>query len=326
MRQTKIFDTHELQSAANLIRSGKLVAFPTETIYGLGADATNPAACAEIYAVKGRPSDNPLIVHVADIVAAEKIAHVCPVARKLFETFAPGPITVVMPHRKGILADKKYDDVGVGVRIPKHPVAQEFLTLAGVPVAAPSANISGRLSPTTADMVARDMDGKIDGIIQSDDIECGLESTVVSVLDGTVKLLRAGTISVEQVEQCLGHPITVATNPAAGECVSSPGQKYKHYSPAVPLELIDFKDVGAFCDLITKYRNQKIGVLTMQNYDNIPANWDVRVFKNLTDYAKNLYSTMDRMGNSGCVKIIAMLPPDVGIGCAIRDRLIRGSG
>ena len=259
MKITRVFNTNELGAAADVIRSGGLVAFPTETIYGLGADATNPHACTEIYAVKGRPSDNPLIVHVHDISAADKIAVVCPLARKLFETFSPGPLTIVMPCRPPSINGR----TDVAVRIPRHPAARKFLELCGVPVAAPSANISGKLSPTTADMVLRDMDGRIDGVIKSDDIECGLESTVVSVLDGRVQLLRAGTISLEQIEECIGGAVTVATAPKAGERVLSPGQKYKHYSPSVPLEIID--NVNTLSTIVDNHKNDRIGILAMSN-------------------------------------------------------------
>ncbi|MCL2737493.1 MAG: L-threonylcarbamoyladenylate synthase [Alphaproteobacteria bacterium] len=320
MKTTKIFGAGELGAAADIIRRGGLVAFPTETVYGLGADAANGAACAEIYAVKGRPGDNPLIIHVHDIAAADKIAVVCPLAKKLFETFAPGPITIVMQCRPPSINGGP----DVGVRIPRHPVARKFLELCDTPVAAPSANISGRLSPTTAGMVMRDLDGRIDGVIKSDDdIECGLESTVVSVLGGAVRLLRAGTISPEQIEECIGAPVTVATAPTAGERALSPGQKYKHYSPSVPMETIE--DIDALHAITDKHKNEKIGVMTLAAPKQSTDGWDVRVFKSPADYAKNLYRTMDEMGRGGCKKIIAILPPDTGVGRAIRDRLVKGA-
>ncbi|MDR1951801.1 MAG: threonylcarbamoyl-AMP synthase [Bacteroidales bacterium] len=307
---TQIFDTNHLAQAASVLRDGGLVAFPTETVYGLGADATNDAACEAIYIAKGRPNDNPFIVHVCDISSAEKIALVCPLAQKLFEQFSPGPITIVMKKKPAICDIATAGLNSVGVRIPAHPVAQEFLKLCGIPVAAPSANISGLLSPTTADMVLRDLSGRIDGIIVSDNIDCGLESTVVSVLDGHVKLLRSGAISLEQLEHCLDQKIEVADNVKIGEIPRSPGQKHKHYSPAVPLELVEFSDVNLF-DLQKKYANEKVGIL---------------FFENLDDYARNLYQTMDEMGRNGCVRIIAVLPENTGIGRAIRNRLIRASG
>jgi L-threonylcarbamoyladenylate synthase len=345
---TKHFNTNELTAAANILRSGGLIAFPTETVYGLGADATSDAACKKIYVAKGRPSDNPFIVHVCDIAAAEQVAHVCSMSRKLFENFSPGPITVVM-KRKPIICNTATAGLdSVGVRIPLHPVAQKFLELCAIPVAAPSANISGQLSPTTADMVMRDLSGRIDGIIESDDIDCGLESTVVSVLDGEVRLLRAGAISLEQLEECLGCSVTIADEVKEGKPMHSPGQKYKHYSPKIPLELIDtVMSSGMQCSrdiALQKYTNEKIGLLLVDtdlslarmstsvptlagaDLQSVSKNWHIKTFKTLEDYARGLYRTMDEMGRNGCTRIIAVLPPDIGIGRAIRNRLIRASG
>ena len=304
--KTKNFNLNELQAAAEILRAGELVAFPTETVYGLGADATSDSACAKIYAAKGRPSDNPFIVHVVDLAAAEKIADVTPIARKIFDAFAPGPITVVM-KRRNIICDTAAAGLDtIGVRIPSHPVAQEFLRLCNVPVAAPSANISGRLSPTNADMVLRDMDGRISGIVDSDGVDVGLESTVVSVVDDKIKLLRAGAVSLEQLEELLGTPIEIADEVKDGEVMRSPGQKYQHYMPAVPLFLTEDENF--------EIDDEKIGVMGL-----------TRQFNNLEEYAKGLYSTMDEMGRGGYVKIIAVLPPNVGIGRAIRNRLLRAA-
>ena len=265
MKTTKIFDTTDLKLAAEILQNGGLVAFPTETVYGLGADATNETACQAIYVAKNRPNDNPFIVHVCDIASIEQIALVCPLARKLFETFSPGPITVVMKRKSLVCTTASADLDSIGVRIPSHSVALEFLKLCGVPVAAPSANTSGQLSPTTADMVLRDLSGRIDAILKSDDIECGLESTVVSVLDGKVRLLRSGAISLEQLEDCLQCEVEVADELKTGEIMRSPGQKYKHYSPAVPLEIVDAIDM----DSIEKYADEKIGMLTLDNQSKI---------------------------------------------------------
>jgi L-threonylcarbamoyladenylate synthase len=310
MKPTKVFDTTNLAEAADILRSGGLVAFPTETVYGLGADATNDAACKAVYVAKGRPNDNPFIVHVCDLANVEKVAEVCSLARTLFENFSPGPIAVVMKRKPTISSIASAGLDSVGVRIPSHPVAQDFLKLCKVPVAAPSANTSGTLSPTTADMVLRDLSGRIDGVVKSDNIDCGLESTVVSVLDGNVRLLRSGAISLEQLEDCLEQKVEVADELRAGETVRSPGQKYKHYSPKVPLELVEFSD-GNLQNLREKYSNEKVGILC---------------FENLDDYARELYHTMDEMGRNGCERIIAVLPPNTGIGRAIRNRLIRASG
>ena len=311
---TKIQD---LANAAKIIRDGGLVAFPTETVYGLGADATNEMASRKIYEAKGRPSDNPFIVHVYDLAEAEKVAYLCPISRKLFETFSPGPITVVVQKKPTICDTATAGLNSVGVRIPSHPVAREFLKLCGVPVAAPSANISGKLSPTTAQMVLQDLDGRIDGIIVSDDIECGLESTVVGVVNGEIKLLRTGSVSLEQLEQCLGQKVTVSDHVKADEQPTSPGQKHKHYQPEIPLSLVEnVKEISL--------TSERVGVMTMQNFD-APKHWDVHLFKTSEDYARNLYRTMDEMTKNKCERIIAVLPPETGVGRAIRNRLQRAA-
>jgi L-threonylcarbamoyladenylate synthase len=310
---TKIQD---LANAAKIIRNGGLVAFPTETVYGLGADATNEMASRKIYEAKGRPSDNPFIVHVYDIAEAEKVAYLCPISKKIFETFSPGPITVVV-QKKSIICDTATAGLNsVGVRIPSHPVAREFLKLCGVPVAAPSANISGKLSPTTAQMVLQDLDGRIDGSVVSDDIECGLESTVVGVVNGQVKLLRTGSVSLEQLEQCLGQKVTVSDHVKADEQPTSPGQKHKHYQPEIPLSLVEN---------VTEIQlsSERVGVMTMQNFD--APNWDIHLFQTAEDYARNLYRTMDEMTKNKCERIIAVLPPETGVGRAIRNRLQRAA-
>ncbi|MCL2416332.1 MAG: L-threonylcarbamoyladenylate synthase [Bacteroidales bacterium] len=347
VKETKRYTPDELSDAAKVIHNSGLIAFPTETVYGLGADATSETASRKIYLAKGRPSDNPFIVHVCDIEAIEEVAYLCPISKKIFETFSPGPITVVL-KKKSIICDTATAGLdSVGVRIPSHPVAREFLKACGIPVAAPSANISGKLSPTTADMVLRDLNGRIDGIIESDDIECGLESTVVGVFDGEVKLFRTGSISIEQLEECLGQKITVSDRVNENEAPQSPGQKHKHYQPEIPLTLVeqvseispaggrkgsgigtDYKSAPAEIKTagadLQSVPCQRIGVMTLQNFD-APEHWDVRLFKDTADYAQNLYRTMHEMAQNGCVRIIAVLPPDTGVGRAIRNRLMRAA-
>ena len=319
---TKIQD---LASASKIIRNGGLVAFPTETVYGLGADATNEMASRKIYEAKGRPSDNPFIVHVYDLAEAEKVAYLCPISKKIFEAFSPGPITVVV-EKKPIICDTATAGLSsVGVRIPSHPVAREFLKLCGVPVAAPSANISGKLSPTTAQMVLQDLDGRIDGIIVSDDVECGLESTVVGVVNGEVKLLRTGSVSLEQLEHCLGQKVIISDHVKADEQPTSPGQKHKHYQPEIPLSLVEnVKDIPSPAPSTgSGSAGERVGVMTMENFD--APNWDIHLFKTSEDYARNLYRTMDEMTKNKCERIIAVLPPETGVGRAIRNRLQRAA-
>lgn len=228
----------QLREAAAALRAGGLVAFPTETVYGLGADARNTAAVERIFVAKGRPADNPLIVHVASIEAAERLAGPIGAAeRRLMEAFWPGPLTVVLPARPGGEGVSPRVTAGlptVAVRMPSHPVALELIALADVPVAAPSANRSGRPSPTTAEHVREDLGGRIDGIVDGGAADVGLESTVVAVdaSTGAVRVLRPGGVTAEALAAA-GFPVASAdaSDEEAAGAPRSPGVKYTHYAP-----------------------------------------------------------------------------------------------
>ena len=225
---------HGLKKAAELIKAGELVAFATETVYGLGANALDELAVAKIFKAKGRPQDNPLIVHVADFEALKALANELPKeAEKLAEAFMPGAITLVVKAKNHI---PKITTAGlntVGVRIPSHSVAQAFLKECGCPVAAPSANTSTRVSPTKASHVYQDLAGKIPLILDGGSAEVGIESTIISLVDG-ITLLRPGVITKEQIEQVLGMPVS---NPIPTKTPLAPGMAYKHYSPKTPVYL-----------------------------------------------------------------------------------------
>ncbi|HZG55973.1 L-threonylcarbamoyladenylate synthase [Paenibacillus sp.] len=228
----------QLLEASARLRAGGLVAFPTETVYGLGADARNADAVERIFAAKGRPSDNPLIVHVASIAAAEALANeIGPVERRLMETFWPGPLTVVLPVRPGAVSPRVTAGLDtVAVRLPAHDIARELIALADVPVAAPSANRSGRPSPTLAEHVREDLNGRIDGIVDGGAADVGLESTVAMVdPDGAVRVLRPGGVSAEALAAA-GFDVAPAdaddaAAEDAGAAPRSPGVKYTHYAP-----------------------------------------------------------------------------------------------
>lgn len=238
----------QLLEASALLREGRLVAFPTETVYGLGADACNTEAVERVFAAKGRPADNPLIAHVASIEGAEALASgTNDVERRLMETFWPGPLTIVLPVRPGSVSPRTTAGLDtVAVRLPAHPVARELIALAGVPLAGPSANRSGRPSPTRAEHVREDLDGRIDGIIDAGAADVGLESTVAMVdrNSGAVRILRPGGVTKEALERAgftvasvdAGHP-EAAMN--AGEAPRSPGVKYKHYAPEGSLVVVE---------------------------------------------------------------------------------------
>ena len=227
-------DDASLEQAAAILRAGRLTAFPTETVYGLGADATNPSAIARLYAAKGRPSANPLIAHVADRDAAEAIAVFNATARALADAFWPGPLTIVLPARPdAVCAAARAGLPTVGVRAPQGP-AQALLARFGRPVAAPSANPSGKLSPTTADAVADGLGDAVDLILDGGPCAVGLESTILGLDDGWATLLRPGGLPVEAIEAMLGAPIA-ARGVDAG--LTAPGQLASHYAPIARLRL-----------------------------------------------------------------------------------------
>lgn len=232
--QTQILSGEQaLTLAAELIRDGQVVAFPTETVYGLGADATNPQAVARIYEAKGRPSDNPLIVHVADKQAiAPLVRQISEQAQIVMDRFMPGPITVILP-RAACVPDAVTAGLDtVGIRMPEHPVAREFLRTCGKPIAAPSANRSSHISPTTAQHVYEDLQGRIPLIIDGGACSVGIESTIVDLSGETPIILRPGAITEQMLADALG---TVQTFRGKVVVARAPGMKYKHYSPKCPM-------------------------------------------------------------------------------------------
>lgn len=226
----KTLVTSSIHRAAELILRNELVAFPTETVYGLGANAFNGEAVKKIFIAKGRPADNPLIVHIGEIGQLPSVVSKIPsFAEKLMEGFFPGPLTLVLPKSKQISSSATAGLNTVGVRIPKHPIAQKFLKECGVPVAAPSANISGKPSPTTWQAVKHDLNGKISCILKGKPSRVGVESTVVDCTGTTPVILRAGGITLEQLREII--PSTRVAKHNGTEIVKSPGVKYRHYSP-----------------------------------------------------------------------------------------------
>ncbi|MBP1807208.1 L-threonylcarbamoyladenylate synthase [Rubellimicrobium aerolatum] len=301
-------DAEGVASAAALLREGGLVAFPTETVYGLGADAGDGRAVAGIYAAKGRPSFNPLIVHVADAEAAGRIVEVTPLARELMAAFWPGPLTLVLRSREGA-AVSPLVMAGlptVALRAPAHPVARALLEAVGRPLAAPSANPSGRVSPTTADHVLAGLGGRIAAVLDGGACAVGVESTILA-LEPEPRLLRAGGLPVEALEQALGQRIAVDTDPAR---VAAPGQMASHYAPkgsvrlnAVAAEpgevMLGFGPVG--------------GELTLS------ASGDLR------EAAASLFGCLHRLDAMGAGRIAVAPVPETGLGRAINDRLRRAA-
>jgi L-threonylcarbamoyladenylate synthase len=297
-----------LRDAADLIRMGQTVAIATETVYGLAADATNPDAVARIYAAKGRPSFNPLIVHVADMNMGRSIAHFSPLAEQLAARFWPGPLTLVLPLRgdSGIASLVTAGLSTIALRCPAHPAMQGLIRESGCPLAAPSANASGSISPTRAEHVAASLNGRIPMILDAGPTEQGLESTIIVPEDRTIRLLRPGPVTVDLIEQLTGFRITRTDN---GK-VEAPGQLSSHYAPAKPLRLnAASARSGEFM----------IGLGAM------PCDFNLSESGDLTQAASRLFDALHRADASPAIAIaIAPIPAD-GLGMAINDRLLRAA-
>jgi L-threonylcarbamoyladenylate synthase len=305
-----------LERAATHLRGGGLVAAPTETVYGLAADATNGKAVAAIYEIKGRPSFNPLIVHVSGIYMADELAEFDPLSRQLAEAFWPGPLTLVLPLKTGskiaslVTAGLKT----VGLRCPKGP-AQELIRLLGSPLAAPSANSSGRISPTTAQAVEADLGGKIPIILDGGPSPVGVESTIVKVEDGVVRLLRPGGVAAEDIEKVTGLTVQRADQRAA---IEAPGMLASHYAPVAPVRL-DAVRVLPDEALLAFGPRRGCGAEQAKKMLNLSPTG------NLNEAAANLFSYLAQLDESR-PRMIAVEPiPERGLGEAIIDRLKRAA-
>ena len=312
-------DTANIAQAASLLRSGKLVAFPTETVYGLGADATNDQAVAAIYAAKGRPTFNPLIIHVADFGALDGLVQTTEAARKLADLFWPGPLTVILKRATNcpvsLLASAGLDTLAV--RIPSHPVAQNLLRTAGIPIAAPSANASGKLSPTTAQHVAESLGDRVAMILEGGPARIGVESTVLDLTAATPVLLRPGGVTREQLESVLGS-IDLTNHPAPNHTNAprSPGMLESHYAPHLPLRM-NAESAAMDEALLAFGPDDRItGGATRLNLS--PSG-------DLNEAAANLFAMLHRLDQPHLRGIAVMPIPNHGLGLAINDRLRRAS-
>ncbi|ETT42089.1 Sua5/YciO/YrdC/YwlC family protein [Paenibacillus sp. FSL R7-269] len=335
-------DLGMISEAATLLRNGETVAFPTETVYGLGADARNTAAVEAVFAAKGRPSDNPLIVHIARREDLERlVTEVHPVASALIDAFWPGPLTLVLPVRPGVLSPLVTAGLDtVGVRMPDHPVALALLRAADCPVAAPSANRSGRPSPTLAAHVLEDLAGYIGGVLDGGAAGVGLESTVVQVQpDGTVAVLRPGGITAEQLAAVTGTE-AAAAKPAAGSSPAprAPGMKYTHYAPRGALGIVRGSSAQRVADtaaglLQAAQRAGEItGLLLFEEhralYPADPAACTVSLgsLSSPEEAARFLYAALRRFDEAGATYILAEACPVTGLGAAIMNRLMKAAG
>lgn len=318
-----------IRRAGKLIRAGELVAFPTETVYGLGADGLNAAACRKIFTAKGRPSDNPLILHFATLNQVERAAKILPAAEKLFAAFCPGPLTIILPKTKFVPDDVTGGLQTVGVRFPDNDVARAFIKAADCPIAAPSANISGRPSPTTSQAVLDDLRGKIEIILDGGACQFGVESTIVDVTVDVPEILRPGAITQQMLEEILGE-VKFANN--ASDKPRAPGMKYTHYAPKVPMTLVETSNVDElekiFRREIKKLRTENKIVGVLASHELISKLNDKNIFPvaygsraDLKSIAANLYESLRSFDNSPAKIILAEGVEDFGLGVAIMNRM-----
>lgn len=319
-----------VERAARLIRAGEVVGFPTETVYGLGADALNTAAVEKIFVAKGRPGDNPLIVHIAEreeldgLIAGE----VCAEARALMDAYWPGPLTLIFPRGRNVPLRVTANLETVAVRMPAHPVARALIRAAGVPIAAPSANRSGRPSPTTASDVLEDMDGRVPLILDGGACQVGLESTVVDLTGGVARVLRPGGITRNQIEAVL-HACEVdraVLNPLGeGEKPRSPGMKYRHYAPRGEVTIV--RGSRAAQEIIRRY-DASCDALILALEGNLPLYGSRRALSLGADadaMAARLFSALREADRLGARVILCEAVAPDGVGLAVMNRLLRAA-
>ncbi len=313
---TRDHDT-ALRRASDVLGEGFPIAIPTETVYGLAADATNPAAIARIYETKGRPRFNPLICHMADLEMAERYAVFDPISRALAEAFWPGPLTIILPLKadSGIhsLATAGLDTVGV--RLPKG-FASELIRAFGKPLAAPSANTSGKVSPTSAQHVADDLGEKLKLILDGGSAPVGVESTIVRVEDGAIRLLRPGGVVAEEIEKATGLTVIRPEGPAA--IIEAPGMLASHYAPGAAVRLnADHIEAG---EALINF-----GSKSLKGIELSTAVFDLSPSGDLAEAASNLFDYLKRADATGAARIAVSPIPDHGLGEAINDRLARAA-
>ncbi len=330
----KIFDLEKDKSAlcraAEILKSGGLVGMPTETVYGLAANTFDEEAVSNIFKAKGRPQDNPLIIHVADMKMVQELVSELPEKAKICaEKFWPGPFTMVLPRGQKVPKSVSAGLDTVAVRMPSNPVAHELIKVSGLPLAAPSANLSGSPSPTTADHVLFDLDGKIDAVIISDKCDVGLESTVVSLCTQPPRLLRPGGVTLEQLQEVLPDIVVdkaVLAQPEEGKPVASPGMKYKHYSPKARVIMLD-GEFKKFKKYVSNHSKEGTFALVFEGEESelsVPC----VSFGHKGDGAEQaavLFDALRKLDSRGCKVCFARVPKKSGVGLAVYNRLIRAA-
>ena len=324
-------ETASLALAAKILRRGGTVAFATETVYGLGANALDPSAVEKIFLAKQRPSWDPLIVHIADRAMLTLVVEdVPPAARLLIERFWPGPLTLLLPKLAVVPESVTAGRPRVGVRMPAHPVARALIRAAGVPIAAPSANLFGHTSPTTAAHVLADLDGAIDAVIDSGPTDCGLESSVLDVCESPCVLYRPGAITLAQIREVWPETIEYAEarDSAPPASLPSPGVGMRHYAPRARLVLTQSKveSEAAFRSAVVDAQRLCVDAVGVMLPDEFVAPAGATSFRwgswsNLDELAQRLYAGLRALDDAGVTVIVCPVPSADGVGTAIRDRL-----
>lgn len=316
--------SQEIHKAVSILQAGGLVAFATETVYGLGADARNPEAVKRIFEVKGRPADHPLIVHLADAEQMSFWAQNIPqTAWQLAKAFWPGPLTMILPRIAGVPDAVTGGLDTVALRVPDHPVALALLSEFGGGIAAPSANCYGRVSPTSAEDVREELGDKVDLILDGGRCSVGIESTIIDLLTGVPRILRPGKISEQEIYSVLGSSVAMPSNTPP---VRYPGGKPSHYCPRAQVILASWDDVE---QRVKEYeeRGQRVGLLASHLPKLLSQNltW-LRLTQSLEGQAHELYHALRQADHLGLEILVAVMPEDIGIGHAVRDRLRRAAG
>jgi len=306
--------TRSTTEAAEFIKHGGIVAFPTETVYGLGANLFDQHAIRKIFEAKERPADNPLIAHIGNFDQLPRlVAFISPNAQKLMGAFFPGPLTIVLKKMAAVPLLATAGLETIGVRMPRHPVARDFLKSCGVAIAAPSANLSGRPSPTTWQAVHEDLDGRIDCILQDDATEIGLESTVVDCTSAIPRLLRKGAVTLERLRKFVPEMLDVKA--ADADAPRSPGVKHKHYSPRARVVIVDAGE-----NLDTNSEDAFIGLSRQAT----PLKLEL-ICRDVNEYAHSLFEFFRECDRSGVERIFCEAVAEEGIGGALMDRVRRAS-
>lgn len=330
-------DNKVINDAAQKIKGGGIVAFPTETVYGLGANALDKDAVAKIFEAKGRPQDNPLIIHVADYNIKEYVEEVPAIAKNIMDKFWPGPITIILKKRD-IVPDITSAGLNtIGVRMPQNNIARELIKASGVPIAAPSANISGRPSPTDMQSCVEDLNGKVDYIIGGERSLFGVESTIVDCTVEPICILRPGAITLEMLREIDKEAYidpAILSKPKEDFKPKAPGMKYRHYAPKAPVKIVSgetYKVVAKISEIVLNYNEQgkKVGIIatdeTMDLYKNtIVVSLGSR--ENLNDIGKNLFKVLRSFDSMDVNIILCEAFEEVGVGTAIMNRLKKSAG